>query len=480
MSSYVQAVAAVSPDRKKLSRSKIPFSLPKLHIFQNEGRTFVFNPATVRVVEIDKDEELYIKAIQDDDHGILKDFSPGSNPEKNVAVQNGLNKKLAGKQTTQDETVSEDTLYEVEIMVNASQLCNLSCGYCFVKGGQFSYTEPREQFVSKKHIEKLVHALPQAFPLTKSYNIHFYGGEPLLNLSVIKHCVDTVQDLNDDRFSMTITTNGTVVTDEVMAVLGRGRFDIVLSIDGPARIHDTLRRTHDDKPSHALVMEFLQRVKNELNLTVRGSSVVRHGWSLKSASAYLKTLPVDLIKAQAIRIERTHPLALTEQERRDYVAQLFEIAEEVKKSIDAETYPKDDRFKGIVLQLMTGIKRQVFCGAGKSLFGMSAEGQMLVCALLAGIGSAELGSVDDPEHKWVEKGLRYRKLFESKKACHECWALPLCGGGCFAMQSACGDVDCEFMRGTCEGALKIFASFYQERPQDLLILAGIMGDEFEI
>jgi len=479
MSFSVQGEAVVSPNSLHILSSQVLFSLRNFHIFHNEGKTFVFDPETVTVLEINRDEELYIRWIQGEERGKPTERNMRWQAEKIENVQRGLKKKLDLHVSPPEDVGTEDYPYEVEIMVNASQICNLSCDYCFVHRGRFNYTGARGQFVSKRHLEKLVFALPEAFPLTQRYDIHFYGGEPLLNLSAISHCVDTIHKMNDNRFSLTITTNGTVLTDEAIAVLGRGRFDVVLSIDGPPHIHDAVRRTHADEPSHAVVMEFLRRIKSEFNLMVRGSSVVRHGWSLKDATAYLKRLPVDLIKAQAVRIQDSHPLALTQKERQDYISHLLEIAEDVKQSLDAESYPMDDRFRGTVLQLLMKKKRTVFCGAGKSLFGMSAEGRMLVCALLAGAESSDLGSIEDPLHLWVEKGAQYRKLFRPKKACHECWALPLCGGGCFAMQSACGDVDCDFMRGTCEGALRIYASFYKERPHDLLILAGIMGDEIE-
>ncbi len=242
----------------------------------------------------------------------------------------------------------------VEVMVNATQECNLACRYCFVDHGRFGYGEERTRTLSPHLIRKLVGVLPEKLPHAREFCIHFYGGEPLLNL--------------------------------------------------PAQY-------------------------------VRGSSVVRKGWSLREAREYLKTLPVDAIKAQAVRLPPENELALNEKERLEYFEHLREAAAEAIECVRRGENPKDDRFNHRVLQLITGTKRKAFCGAGRRVFGMAADGTVLPCVLLAGKDGMVLGSIDDPYAKWVENGNIWAGEHGPRSECKACWALPLCGGGYRAVQA---------------------------------------------
>ncbi len=358
----------------------------------------------------------------------------------------------------------------VEILVNAAQRCNLNCSYCFVDKGKFSYDKNRLQSLSPKTAERLIEILPNRLPWAKHFCIHFYGGEPLLNLPAINKAVQAALPMGD-LFSFAITTNGTIATKKAIATLKKGRFNVVLSIDGPEHIHDTYRRTKQSSPTHAKVLTFLERVKSE-KLFVRGSSVVRKGWPLREACAYLKTLPVDAIKAQAVRLPSSNPIALSREERNDYFDHLQQIGEETIQSIRQDTYPKDDRFNNRVLQLLCKTKRESFCGAGIRTFGMSSDGTMLPCVLLAGKKDCSLGNINDDD-SWVNQGLLWANKHKPRKKCQECWALPLCGGGCPAMLSVCGEDECELVRANCEITLGIYGSFLN-KPQKLLVLSGAL------
>jgi radical SAM protein with 4Fe4S-binding SPASM domain len=203
---------------------------------------------------------------------------------------------------------------------------------------------------------------------------------------------------------------------------------------------------------------------------VRGSSVVRTGWSLREAISYLYSLPVDLVKAQAVRLPPGHPLSLTAMERAQYFHDLKELARSVSQGLRKGFLSKDDRFDSRVLQIMGRIRRTSFCGAGRSVFGLAADGTVLPCALLAGFKDADLGRIDGPVD-WVKKGRSWADTHGPRAECRTCWALPLCGGGCPAMLSVCGEDECEMVRANCEAALEIYGAFLK-RPSDLLLLAG--------
>jgi uncharacterized protein len=357
----------------------------------------------------------------------------------------------------------------VEIMVNATQKCNLSCRYCFVGAGRFDYGKKYTKKLPPRTARLLIETLPKRLPWAKHFCVHFYGGEPLLNLDAIEAAVDAALP-KGKLFSFAITTNGTVSTKRAISILKKGHFNVILSIDGPASIHDELRRTKRNKPTHKKVLTFLEKAKDQ-NLYVRGSSVIRNGWSLHEATKYLKTLRVDAIKAQAVRLPINNPLALNQDQRNQYFLQLENVAAQTVEHIKKNKYPKDDRFTNRILQILSSKRRDSFCGAGKWTFGMASDGTILPCVLLAGKEDTILGDIFD-KGEWVKEGLKWAFDHQPRKSCQDCWALPLCGGGCPSMLSVCGDDECELVRKNCELALGIYGSFL-DRQEDLLVLAGI-------
>ncbi len=465
MNSFVQTVGRVeSLDLTRVLR---------LHIFDYHNRFFSFDPESVSLVELEPEDAESLKAFKE---LCGRDFSRADSNPKDILpcelLDRLIKKGLFSPQSMRRDDKDQIPGPRVEIMVNATQECNLACQYCFVDRGKFGYGDDRERMLSPQLAERLIAILPKAIPWAKEFCIHFYGGEPLLNLPAIQASVEAAAE-SDCRFVFAITTNGTVYDENVLSVLRKGKFTVILSIDGPSAVHDELRKTQSGEATHAKVIDFLNMIRADPALTVRGSSVVRHNWPLKDAYSYLKTLPIDLIKAQAIRVQESHPLSLTRKERSVYMEHLSDIAWEIIQGLERGEAPKDDRFSNRVLQILIGMTRTSFCGAGSSIYGVACDGTVYPCVLLAGHAGMALGKIDDGSMDWVENG----RIWANRPAndrCINCWALPLCGGGCPAMVSVCGEDECEISRASCELALAIYG-FISDKI-DLLTLAGFPGE----
>lgn len=273
------------------------------------------------------------------------------------------------------------------------------------------------------------------------------------------------------RFAFAITTNGTIATPEVFELLEAGHFYVILSIDGPPGIHDECRRTRNNEPTHSMVMRFLDDLRMRTRCQVWGSSVVRSGWSLAEAEEYLRSLHVDAIKAQAIRACEGSSFALKPDERRDYLDQLAAVGRMVIKDLDAGRRPRDDRFSSRVFQLLTGTSRERYCEAGLSSFGISPDGTILGCLLLDAEEN-RIGHIDEDPSTWRSMGAAWARSRTPDTKCGDCTAMPLCGGGCPAINPICGECECEIVRKNCEVAHEIYEHF-RDRPESLLGLAGI-------
>jgi uncharacterized protein len=318
---------------------------------------------------------------------------------------------------------------------------------------------------------RVIDALDDGLTHVESICVHLYGGEPLTNLPAIEAMLERSSQKKTGRFSFAITTNGTCLSPGVIDLLEAGKFQIILSIDGPAEIHDQCRRTAGGAPTHARVMNFLRDVRSGTRCWVRGSAVVRSGWSLVQATDYLRTLPVDAIKAQAVRGPAGTPCALSEAEKQTYLEDLEAVGQRTIAELEAGKRPRDDRFSSRVLQLLKGDRRKAFCGAGNTIFGVNPAGHVLPCVLMAPEGCL-LGHVSDDPRVWVAAGRRWRETRPLRSECRACSYLRLCGGGCPALIPVCGEEECVMIRKNCEVAVAVFEHFRSD-PEALLALVGI-------
>jgi uncharacterized protein len=355
-----------------------------------------------------------------------------------------------------------------EVLVATTWRCNLRCSYCFVEQTRLSAGGQR---MSPALAARVIDGLDAGLADVESICLHLYGGEPLSNLPALEALLDRAEERSPGRFSFAITTNGTCGTPRAIELLGRGRFQVVLSIDGPPAVHDECRRTAGGAPTHARIVRFLEELRARTDCAVRVSAVVRSGWRLADAVAYLETLPAGQLKAQAVRGPEGSPWNLTAEEKADYLADLELLGRKVEADIAAGRTPMDDRFSNRVLQLLAGIERDAFCAAGETTFGITPAGDVLPCVLLDGDGS-RLGHIDDDPAAWREAGRRWRRSRPVRPECASCEARPLCGGGCPALLPVCGADECDLVRKNCAVATAIYERF-RATPADLLVLAGL-------
>lgn len=361
-----------------------------------------------------------------------------------------------------------ETPWGMHLLVATTWHCNLACSYCFVES---SRRERHDGRMSPAIAARVVEALDELVDPRASVFIHLYGGEPLTNLPAMAAMVESAARRRPKRFAFGITTNGTTATDEAIELLARGEFEISLSIDGPPEIHDTCRRTPQGAATHARVIAFLGAIRERTRCRVRGSAVIRPGWTLAQASVYLHSLGVDTFKAQIARVPPGSPFQLSIQERQQYLRDLEAVASDVTKALDEGRTPADGRFTSRILQLLRGARRAAFCSVGDRQFGILPSGHVVPCVLIHPV-EAIWGHIEDDPRTWLAEGRRWRESRQLRHECSACDQLDLCAGGCPAIMPVCGAGECEFVRKECELAAQVFETF-RSRPERLLALVGI-------
>lgn len=160
-----------------------------------------------------------------------------------------------------------------QLILIVTNNCNLRCEYCV-----YSEKYPKEIGYSKSNMDfktaKLaidqffkIHKERKKRGLRKEAHISFYGGEPLLNFELIKKSIEYVKKI-DSSTIFYITTNGTIMNDEIAEFLTTNNIMLTFSLDGYKDNHDRNRVYVNNKKSFDIILnniEKLQSTKRKLN-----------------------------------------------------------------------------------------------------------------------------------------------------------------------------------------------------------------------
>lgn len=135
------------------------------------------------------------------------------------------------------------------IALGITEQCNLRCDYCCYGG---LYPRHRAHGVDEMPRETAELAITEHIELARGDSepvaFSFYGGEPLLNFSLVRHVIEFAEQSAVERnakVDFAITTNGTLLTDEKIEFLVAHNVAVAISLDGPKVSHDRHRVFHD-------------------------------------------------------------------------------------------------------------------------------------------------------------------------------------------------------------------------------------------
>ncbi|MBE6148314.1 MAG: radical SAM protein [Firmicutes bacterium] len=124
-----------------------------------------------------------------------------------------------------------NNLLPIHGILSVTNRCNLNCSYCFHKQNEIDinfYTADMaiKYIISNATIQKV------------KPNISFFGGEPLLLFDeIIKPLINKYKD----SINWTITTNGTLLTENIIDFFTDNNVSILLSMDGCKKVQDNQR-----------------------------------------------------------------------------------------------------------------------------------------------------------------------------------------------------------------------------------------------
>lgn len=154
-----------------------------------------------------------------------------------------------------------------QLLIEVTDRCNLNCKYCGYGEFYSNYDKREDCDQSFENVKLLIDYLVQFW--CSDYNtshgnvvsIGFYGGEPLLNMELVKETIAYVESLKlpNLTFSYNTTTNA-MLLNRYMDYLVEKDFQLLISLDGGEH-QSGYRVDKYGKPSFSRVIENVKKLK---------------------------------------------------------------------------------------------------------------------------------------------------------------------------------------------------------------------------
>lgn len=431
------------------------------HFFTKDDKYFIFVVSNLRLYEVDKDsyEKIYgiYKHVIDADWDNDKEFEVELLEAEILKSEKDAD---ATSQVVESKPMINTDNYKLNmsnIVLQVANDCNLNCKYCYGAGGTYNRVRELMTFeTAKKAIDYFVANSGSR----KLLYVIFFGGEPLLNFTLIKqviHYCESMEEKIEKQFRYSMTTNGTILTDEIADYIKKYNITVMLSMDGPKEIQDAYRCYANGNGSYEVIEKNIERFK-ELrggHLTVR-STICGPNIQMSSIRKALIDAGFTNVLMSLVDIDESSPLAITKNQKEELLRQYEILAKEFIEDIKNHKSPNNRLFLEILEKLYYKHSTIRSCSAGLYGFAIGSDGNVYPCQRFMGMEDYTVGNLDDGID--VMKIMSYSHAnVEEKEDCRNCWIRYLCGGACMNMCVTRGGGIMETPRDACE----IYRSLYE-------------------
>lgn len=181
-----------------------------IHCFSTNNHYYVYDVNTNSILRINK--EIYVKLNEHTDIETLLDDKIVQMREQGFLRSNNPLIKIEHPLT---DTLKSQLENNVELLIlQVTQNCNFRCEYCVYSGSYVNRVHSKKR-MSLETAKKAVDFYYNHCKNTKSAQIGFYGGEPLLEIELIKEIVEYSKILfRGKEIIFNMTTNASLLDDD--------------------------------------------------------------------------------------------------------------------------------------------------------------------------------------------------------------------------------------------------------------------------
>ncbi len=349
-----------------------------------------------------------------------RDLVAGRSALEETAIRDELDHLVRLGFLHQPGTVSRTSM-AASLTLHLVHGCNLACTYCNVKQGTYG---DAFQLMSFKTAQR---AFDRFVPRDALSDVCFFGGEPLMNWTVLVRLVEYGQSLSDRQVRWSVVTNGTLLDLESARKLARLGVEVCISVDGSRADHDRNRRTLGGAGSYDAT---LRGVAAAVEANVRGTLHATHdssGASYQERFDHLASLGRGRLEIVVA------PETATGNYRRGFGDQGAQWGQKLRASWRAGDRSLPGYITSTVNLVLHGEKAErQDCPAGATNVNVTPSGDVFACHISAARKQYRLGNLNDVQLANPDP-LGRAPL---PKACRTCWANGLCSHGCPIRRSA--------------------------------------------
>ncbi len=408
------------------------FGIREMHLFSHRGNYFMFLPVKMELYELAEEQYIEMERLKNEE--LLPSQLLCENGEffeellqaDILTEEGGVSDACASESEEKPGLPEEPEPYINNIVLQVANDCNLNCLYCYGSGG--SYDRERELMtwdVAKQGIDYLVERSEEGAEVV----ITFFGGEPLLNVPVIRKSIEYCKELApkvNRKFRYSMTTNGTIFSEEIAELIRENRIHVMVSMDGGKCQQDRYRCYADGSGSYDVIRKNIDAIKEanggqlSARATVCGPDIDVIGIKKALFDAGFTNAHLSLAD-----VSRDSELRITEAQMEEIAAQYETFAEEYIEDMLRERQNNQLCFTQTIEKLFFKQFSLRSCSAGKNGHAVGSNGKVYPCQRFMGMDDYGMGTIygEKNEKLWVPTVLE-------KDACRNCWARFLCGGGC--------------------------------------------------
>lgn len=365
------------------------------------------------------------------------------------------------------------------MVLNVTNQCNLNCGYCYeYSEDKIAINKDKPKYMSDPVAQAAIDMLFRESAGRPKLHVTFFGGESLLNFPLLKSAVayaDAKAATERRMVEYSLTTNATLLTEEIADFLAEHRFGVTVSIDGDKELHDRMRVFHNGRGSYDIIapkirMLLARHKTNSIGARVTLSSGVHH---VRRIYDHLtKDLGFDGVgfSPATANPDRLYHIGL--QKMDSVLDQFAELAWEYRDYAVKGGQHHFTNVSDTLKELHTGVSKAYTCGAGLGMVGVGTSGDIGAChrfvdAPVAQMGNVVNGGVDHT----ARRAFLEQHHIGARPDCHTCWVRPVCAGGCYhesfinhGSTAASLLKTCDHIRGWIDLCLHIYAEIGLANP----------------
>lgn len=438
------------------------------HRFVDDGREMLFHVPTSSVFELDSSSSETLTALEqaqpvsDSSEELIEDLE-----RLQIVARDGHPEAEVDIPTIEDLPLST-------LVLNVNTGCNLSCSYCYKEDLDTPVNSLKMSFdTARQSIEMMLKESPNQ----DRYNVVFFGGEPLINMGLIRQVVSYAKqrfgELNK-IVDFSLTTNATMLTPEIVDFFQQHRIGVAVSMDGPETIHNKNRITVGGQGSYHVVRKKVDYLLSHYDARPVGARVTLTKGTTDIEAIFdhlFHEVGFDEVGFAPVTSGDVSDYNLSESELQAVFANMKTLG---KRYVDAACQNEVmgfSNFHQILTDIHEGTKKALPCGAGIGMVAIDHAGGVNLCHRFTGSELPLFGSVSDGLDTEGLKEFLYDRLDRAEKGCNTCWIRNLCSGGCYHESYArYNDPQhptyhyCDLMRDWIDFALQGYARIMRENP----------------